>query len=938
MTDYKSTLNLPDTPFPMRGNLPQREPERLAQWQTNHLYHAIRTASAGRPKFVLHDGPPYANGDIHIGHAVNKILKDIIVKSKQLAGFDAPYVPGWDCHGLPIELMVEREHGKPGVKLDAKAFRAACRAYADTQIERQKADFIRLGVLGDWDNPYKTMNFTTEADIVRALAGIIERGHLHRGEKPVHWCIDCGSALAEAEVEYQDKKSDQIDVAFAVVDPAAVHRAFGLSDAVPVSVVIWTTTPWTLPANQAVALNPELDYVLVELDDGRRLILADGLRESALGRMKLNGNVLGTTPGSQLEGVHLQHPFLDRQVMVILGDHVTLDAGTGAVHTAPAHGDDDFKIGLRYGLPVDNPVDGSGHFLTDTPLVGGMALKEGGSLILDILRESGALLAHSRFTHSYPHCWRHKTPLIFRATGQWFISMTQNGLREQAMTVIKDVQFVPEWGEQRIAGMIENRPDWCISRQRTWGVPMCLFIDKQTGQPHPNTPALMQQIAERIAQTGIDAWFDLNPAELLGDEADRYEKVSDTLDVWFDSGVTHWSVLARRPELTWPADLYLEGSDQHRGWFQSSLLTAVALKEAAPYRGVLTHGFTVDGQGRKMSKSLGNVIAPQKVIDKMGADVLRLWVASTDFSGEMTVSDEILQRASDAYRRIRNTARFLLSNINDFDPNTDCVTDADLLPLDAWLLDHAAQLHRDVLADYANYDFHSLIARVHHFCSIELGAFYLDIVKDRIYTGQKNARMRRSAQTVMWRVIEALTRWIAPVLSFTADELWAHLPALTEQRAPSVFLATYTDDLHPVLRDEDRAFWATLIALRDVVNRHAETARNEKRIKGNLSARVTLYMDPGLQAFLAPIADELRFVLIVSELDFAALDEAPSDLAPEELPNGTEVAVVIASAEAPKCDRCWHHQADVGSHAAHPTLCGRCIENVDGTGEQRVWA
>ncbi|MHB9020612.1 MAG: isoleucine--tRNA ligase [Halothiobacillus sp.] len=938
MTDYKSTLNLPDTLFPMRGNLPAREPERLAQWRQLELYRAIRTVSAGRPKFVLHDGPPYANGDIHIGHAVNKVLKDIIVKSKQLAGFDAPYVPGWDCHGLPIELMVEREHGKPGVKLSAKEFRAACRSYAQSQIDRQMADFIRLGVIGDWANPYKTMDFATEADIVRALGGIIERGHLHRGEKPVHWCVDCGSALAEAEVEYQDKQSDQIDVAFMAVDSAAVHRAFGLDSTVPVAVVIWTTTPWTLPANQAVAVNAELDYTLIECADGRRMILAEALRESALARMKLSGTILGTTIGAELEGIHLQHPFLDRQVLVILGEHVTTEAGTGAVHTAPAHGEDDFKVGLRYGLPVDNPVDGSGHFLPNTPRVGGLNLKDGGAKILETLKASDALLAHSRLTHSYPHCWRHKTPLIFRATGQWFISMTQNDLRDQAMAAIKNVKFVPAWGEARIAGMIENRPDWCISRQRTWGVPIALFVDKETGEPHPETPRLMNEVADLIEKTGIDAWFSLDPKDVLGAAADRYEKVTDTLDVWFDSGVTHWSVLARRAELTWPADLYLEGSDQHRGWFQSSLLTGVALKETAPYRGVLTHGFTVDAQGRKMSKSLGNVIAPQKIIDKMGADVLRLWVASTDFSGEMTVSDEILQRAGDAYRRIRNTARYLLSNINDFNPNTDCVATVDLLPLDAWLLDHATTLHQAVLADYAAYDFHSLVARVHHFCSIELGAFYLDIVKDRIYTGQKNATMRRSAQTVMWRVAEALTRWIAPITSFTADELWAHLPALAEPRASSVFLATHTDDLVAVLSDEQRAFWSKLINLRDGVNRHAETARNEKIIKANLSATVTLFVDDALAAFLKPIADELRFVLIVSELTVQPLANVPQNIPVDTLPTGETLAVLIAASEAPKCERCWHHQADVGSHAAHPTLCGRCIENIDGAGETRSWA
>ncbi len=938
MTDYKATLNLPDTPFPMRGDLPKREPDRLAAWQQLHLYRAIRAASAGRPKFVLHDGPPYANGDIHIGHAVNKILKDIIVKSKQLAGFDAPYVPGWDCHGLPIELQVEKKLGKAGDKVSPREFRDACRVYAAEQVARQKADFIRLGVIGDWENPYQTMDFHTEADIVRALGTIIARGHLHRGEKPVHWCLDCGSALAEAEVEYQDKQSDQIDVAFAAVDAQATHRSFGLNSTAPVSIVIWTTTPWTLPANQAVALNPELEYSLIELTDGRRLILAEALRDSALARMGLVGQVLGRAPGAEFEGLHLHHPFLNRQVLVILGDHVTTEAGTGAVHTAPAHGEDDFKIGQRYGLPVDNPVDGRGVFLPDTPLVGGMNLKTGGAKILDTLRESGALLAHSRFTHSYPHCWRHKTPLIFRATGQWFISMEQNALRDEALASIQTVHFVPAWGEARITGMVEKRPDWCISRQRTWGVPIPLFVDKATGLPHPNTPALIEQVAQRIETAGIDAWFGLDPAELLGAEAAQFDKVTDTLDVWFDSGSTHAAVLARRPELGTPADLYLEGSDQHRGWFQSSLLTGVAMNGHAPYRGVLTHGFTVDGQGRKMSKSLGNVVAPQTVIDKMGADVLRLWVASTDFSGEMSVSDEILARTGEAYRRIRNTARYLLANINDFDPTTDCVADADLLPLDAWLADHAAALHRAILADYAAYDFHTLISRVHHFCSIELGAFYLDIVKDRIYTGQPNARMRRSAQTVMWRVIEALTRWIAPVLSFTADELWGFLPAQQEPREPSVLLAVHRDDLRPLLDDSQRQFWADIIGLRDAVNRVAEAARADKRIKANLSARVQLFVDVALAERLAPMADELRFVLIVSELDIAPLDAAPADLPVETLANGRQVVIAVAASEQPKCERCWHHQADVGQHDAQASLCGRCISNIDGAGEARAWA
>ncbi|RRQ23544.1 isoleucine--tRNA ligase [Guyparkeria sp. SCN-R1] len=940
MTDYKSTLNLPKTDFPMRGNLPKREPAMLERWQERDLYRAVREHAAGRPKFVLHDGPPYANGDIHIGHAVNKILKDIINKTRLLEGFDTPYVPGWDCHGLPIELVVEREHGKPGVKLDERAFRQACRDYAASQIDRQREDFIRLGVMGDWDNPYRSMDFAFEADTLRALAGIIERGHLHRGEKPVHWCVDCGSALAEAEVEYQAKTSNQIDVAFAAVDPAAVNRAFGVDDATPVDLVIWTTTPWTLPANQAVAVNAELTYQLIEID-GRRIVLAEGLAEDALARMGVESpRVLGECNGAALEGQELLHPFLERRVPVILGEHVTLDAGTGLVHTAPAHGEEDFAVGKRYHLPVDNPVDGEGRFFADTPFVGGMDLKVGGKAILERLEADGRLLAHSKFKHSYPHCWRHKTPLIFRATHQWFISMTQQHLRRDAIRALETVEFTPDWGRARIEGMVENRPDWCISRQRFWGVPIALFAHKQTGHAHPDSANLMRQVAEQVEQHGVDWWFDLDAAELIGEDAAEYEKVIDTLDVWFDSGVTHWAVLDRREELNWPADLYLEGSDQHRGWFQSSLLTATALREQAPYRGVLTHGFTVDAKGRKMSKSLGNVIAPQKVIDKMGADPLRLWVASTDYAGEMTVSDEILQRTADAYRRIRNTARFLLSNIDGFDPNRDAVADADLLALDAWLVDRAARLNREVREGFESYQFHQTIARIHHFCSIELGAFYLDIVKDRIYTGQTDASMRRSAQTAMWRTVEALTRWIAPVLSFTAEELWEHLPALADGREETVFMATHVDSLAPLLNDghagpNQRGFWNDVIAIRDAVNRHAEAARNDKRIKANLSANVEIWADDAVAGRLAELGDELRFLLIVSEATVRPLAEKPAEVEAESIEGVGELAVRIAPAEAEKCERCWHFRPDVGSHEAHPTLCGRCIENIEGDGETR---
>ena len=926
----------------MRGNLPKREPQRLADWEQRDLYRAVRDHCHARPKFILHDGPPYANGDIHIGHAVNKILKDIINKTRLLAGFDTPYVPGWDCHGLPIELVVEREYGKPGEQLNEKAFREKAREYAGTQIERQKADFKRLGVLGDWDNPYRSMDFRFEADTLRALSQIIENGHLHRGEKPVHWCTDCGSALAEAEVEYQEKTSFQIDVAFDAIDPSNVNQQFGLADDdAPVAMVIWTTTPWTLPANQAVAAHPELEYQLLEVNQ-RRIVIATGLQQATLARMGVEPEkvqVLGQAAGADLLGLQLQHPFIGRTVPVIAGEHVSLDAGTGLVHTAPAHGEDDFRVGMQNHLPVDNPVDPEGYFFADTPLVGGLDLNAGGKKVVKTLRESNHLLAHSRMKHSYPHCWRHKTPLIFRATHQWFIAMEQNHLRDQAIKAIDQVAFTPDWGRARISGMVENRPDWCISRQRFWGVPIALFAHKQSGHPHPKSAELMLQIADLVEEQGVDAWFELDARTLLGDEAQEYEKVTDTLDVWFDSGVTHHAVLAQRSDLDRPADLYLEGSDQHRGWFQSSLLTATAMTGQAPYKGVLTHGFTVDADGRKMSKSLGNVIAPQKVIDKMGADPLRLWVASTDFSGEMTVSDEILQRTGDAYRRIRNTARYLLANIDDFNPQTDQVDDSELLALDAWLIDRSATLNQQVQEGFEHYQFHQTMARIHHFCSIELGAFYLDIVKDRIYTGQRDAGMRRSAQTAMWRTLEALTRWIAPVLSFTADEIWAHLPELPE-RESSVFMATHTTDLKPMLTGGteqvgQRDFWTQIIAVRDCINRHAEAARNDKRIKGNLSAKVTLFADQSVRTLLEQLEDELRFLLIVSDVAVHPLDQREGELSTEEIEGLGQMAVQIEAADAPKCARCWHHRTDVGSHAEHPTLCQRCIENVDGDGETR---
>ncbi len=960
---YKATLNLPDTGFPMRGNLPQREPDMLKRWQEKDLYGRIREARAGRPKFVLHDGPPYANGDIHIGHAVNKVLKDIIVKSKTLAGFDAPYVPGWDCHGLPIELQVEKKLGKPGDKVSAREFRDACRVYAAEQVARQKADFVRLGVLGDWDRPYLTMDFRFEADILRALGKIVANGHLVQGSKPVHWCVDCGSALAEAEVEYENKTSDAIDVRFQAVDQAAFEAALNASGSGPIEVVIWTTTPWTLPANQGVALNPELDYVLVQAGDAR-LLLAEALAEATLKRYGVvllpspqpspvegeganTATIVGRCKGAALESLKLHPPFLDRQVPVILGDHVTVDAGTGAVHTAPGHGQEDYVAGSRYGLPVDNPVDDLGRFKPGTPFVEGMHVTRANPVIIELLRERGRLQHASKLNHSFPHCWRHKTPLIFRATPQWFIGMDVNHLRADALEAIKATRWVPEWGENRITAMVEGRPDWCISRQRTWGVPIALFVHKVTHELHPRTSELIEQVAVLMEKEGVDAWFSLESSELLGEEADQYRKITDTLDVWFDSGVSHYAVLAQRRELADPADLYLEGSDQHRGWFQSSLMTSIGMHARPPYRQVLTHGFTVDAQGRKMSKSLGNVIAPQKVMNAMGADVLRLWVASADYRGEMTVSDEILKRAGDAYRRIRNTARYLLSNLSDFQSD-DALPFADMLPLDQWAVDQAARLQDEIIASYDSYNFHQVVHAVHNFCSVTLGGFYLDVTKDRQYTCQAASRARRSSQTAQWHILEALTRWIAPILSFTAEELWGFLPPSPlrgegqgerVEREDSVLLATHYTGLQRMADDAElgpRA-WARLLAVRDTVLAVLEGLRRDGVIGANLDAEVDLYADDATLDLLKRLEDELRFVLITSYARIHPLTARPADSAVVEIEGG-QIAIAAKASLHGKCVRCWHHREDVGSHAAHPALCGRCIGNVDGAGEVRKHA
>ena len=935
--DYKNTLNLPQTDFPMKANLAMREPETLKRWQEMDLNKKLREQGRGRPKYVLHDGPPYANGDIHIGHAVNKILKDIIVKSRILSGFDAPYVPGWDCHGLPIEHAVEKKIGKAGVQVEPSKFRQACREYAHVQVNRQREDFIRLGVIGDWEHPYLTMDFAFEAGIIRALGRIIANGHVVRGHKPVHWCSDCGSALAEAEVEYMDKASPAIDVRFAVVDPEAflarVEHAPGRAGDGPVSVVIWTTTPWTLPANQAVALHPDLEYVLLQCTGphgNERLLIAESLVKEAMGRYGIeNYRVLATCRGRDLEGVKLRHPFYAREVPIILGEHVTTDTGTGAVHTAPGHGLEDYVVGERYGLAVYNPVGEDGKFLPGTELFAGEHVFKANDHVIEVLKSRGALLHVVALNHSYPHCWRHKTPIIFRATSQWFISMER--LREPALRAIVGTQWVPDWGAARIQGMVENRPDWCISRQRSWGVPIPLFVHRQTGEAHPDTDRLIEKVAVRVEAHGIDAWFDLSKEELLGADAANYEKVSDTLDVWFDSGVTHVCVLERWPELSFPADLYLEGSDQHRGWFQSSLLTSVAMRGTAPYKRVLTHGFTVDAKGRKMSKSLGNVIVPQKVIKVMGADILRLWVAATDYRAEMSISDEILTRMADSYRRIRNTTRYLLASLSGFETSA-LLAAKDMLALDQWALQRAHDLQKEVLQAYEEFQFHLIYQKLHQFCVVDMGGFYLDVLKDRMYTMPTNSCARRSAQTTMFHILEALVRWLAPVLSFTAEEIWRHMPG---KRSDSVFLEKW--HALPALpeRPLDMPFWNEVIAVRQAVAKELEKLRVAGNIGSGLDAEVDLYGDDVWQERLRRLGDELRFVFITSYARVHGLDEKTSGAVETEIKG---LYVRVAPSAYPKCIRCWHHREDVGANVEHPQICGRCVQNVTGPGETRSYA
>ena len=926
MTDYSKTVNLLESPFPMRGNLAKREGGWLKSWYEHKRYEKLREIAQGRPKFILHDGPPYANGDIHIGHAANKILKDIILRSKTLAGFDAPYVPGWDCHGLPIELMVEKLHGKD---IPAARFRELCREYAKEQIARQKKDFMRLGVMGDWAHPYLTMDFQTEAETVRALGEIYLAGYLYRGEKPVQFCLDCGSSLAEAEVEYKDKISPAVDVAYRFKDNAALARAFGLSEiGGEAFAVIWTTTPWTLPASQAISAGADVVYQLIDTPKGK-LVLAKDLAEEALKRYGFNNSaVLAETGGAKLENLHLEHPFLERDIPMLNGDHVTTEAGTGLVHTAPSHGLDDYFVCLKYGIELDNPVNGEGRYRSDVPRVAGLTVWEANPVITEWLQENGRLLANTKIEHSYAHCWRHKTPLIYRATGQWFIGMDKAGhdgktLRNKAMKAVDDTEFFPAWGRARLEAMIEGRPDWVVSRQRYWGTPMTFFVHKESGELHPKSAELLEEVAKRIEKKGIEAWFSLDAKELLGEEAADYEKLNDTLDVWFDSGSTHFSVLKQREELAWPADLYLEGSDQHRGWFQSSMLIGCATVGRAPYKQLLTHGFVVDQNGRKMSKSLGNVVAPQEVYNEFGADILRLWTASTDYSGELAISKEILKRVTESYRRIRNTLSFLFANLSDFSPIEHAVPQDQMVEIDRYAMILARQLQERLAGDfYPRYAFHFAVKDIVAFCSEDLGAFYLDILKDRLYTTQADSHARRSAQTALYHITRSLVLLISPILCFTGEEAWDIIGGGEED---SVLFHTWHEFPSINEKSEEALLkkWQAVREVREAVTAAIEPLRADKSVGSSLQAEVAVTAPDALAGYLKALGEELRFALLVSEVSVAKGDELT-------------VAAKVSGGE--KCERCWHYTDDVGSVAAHPTLCARCAENVSGKGETRHYA
>lgn len=943
----KYPLNLPDTPFPMRGNLPKREPEWIREWDEKHIYERIIDARRDAKKFILHDGPPYANGNIHVGHAVNKILKDMILKEKTLEGFQAPYVPGWDCHGMPIEVQIEKMHGK---NLPVDKMQSLARAYALEQSKLQLADFKRLGVLGDWYNPYRTMKFKNEAEEIRALAAVVKKGYVYRGLKPVNWCFDCQSALAEAEVEYKDKKSHTIDVAFELADEdrARVEEIFGRSLEKPCFNVIWTTTPWTIPANQALNMNPELEYGLYDVGD-RLLILGTGLAEAALERYGMKGEKIATAMGDKFELVRFRHPLwhvhegFRRFSPVYLADYVDATAGTGIVHSAPAYGVDDFISCKKHGMTNDQvltPVMGDGTYSESLPLFGGLNIWAAADKICETIAVAGNLLSHGSIVHSYMHCWRHKTPLVYRATNQWFVRMdapnadtrgvldteaSERSLRDAALECVKATKFFPTWGINRLYAMIENRPDWCISRQRNWGVPLPFFMHKETGELHPRTLEIMEEVAKMVEEKGIESWATAKPEDFLpADEAADYVRSTDILDVWFDSGVTHYTVMrgSHADELAWPADLYLEGSDQHRGWFHSSLLTGTMIDGRAPYKMLLTHGFVVDEKGEKMSKSKGNVVRPQEVSEKFGAEILRLWVASTDYSGELRLGQTILKRVVESYRRVRNTLRFLLANTSDFDASKDLVPVENLLELDRWALAYTERFQKEVLAEYGEFRFHNVVSMLQTFASADLGSFYLDVLKDRLYTTAPGSEARRSAQTALWYITKTLLRLMAPVLSFTAEEAFK---VFSPNESETIFTERFEPLPEVAGAEALLAKWDAVRTVRADLQKKIEELRGEGQIGSSLQAVVRIEAAPAVYDALASLGDELRFVMIVSAVELVkSADE--------------ETHFAVSASKEGKCERCWHYVAGIGSDAEHPTLCPRCASNLFGAGEKRLFA
>jgi isoleucyl-tRNA synthetase len=924
--EYKETLNLPKTDFPMKGNLPHREPEILKKWDEKSIYHRNLEQSENKKQYILHDGPPYANGDIHIGHAVNKILKDFIIKSKIMSGYHVPFIPGWDCHGLPIELQVEKKYGKAKFRDNPKGFILACREFAEKQIKKQKEDFIRLGIFGTWDKPYTSMDKEIESEIVNSLSKMIKNGHIYYGSKPVHWCIESSSALAEAEVEYKDITSHAVCVNFKVLNKKDISLHEKLDKDFDVYIPIWTTTPWTLPANRAVALSSSIDYSFVKIKD-RYLILAKNLIASVMDKSNIsNYEILFSIDNEDFSKLELQHPFYDFKVPAIIADHVTDENGTGAVHIAPGHGTDDYLAGKKYNLEIYNPVDDYGRFYESLPIFGGKKIRECNDEIIELLKENKSLLFSENYEHSYPHCWRYKTPLIFRATPQWFMSMDNSGLRKSIQKEIPIINWLPSWGQDRIFNMIEGRPDWCLSRQRNWGVPLPLFLHKESNELHPDTQTILNKASEIIKDGNIEAWIDYDK-KLLVKDIESYTEVKDTLDVWFDSGVTHQSVLKNRG-IEETADLYLEGSDQHRGWFQSSLITSHAMYGKSPYKNVLTHGFVVDKDGQKMSKSIGNIISPQKIIKDKGADILRLWVAMTDYSKEMTISDEIIKRVSESYRRIRNTSKFLLSNISDYD-GTEIDLD-NMVQIDKWIIHKAKKLNIQIQKDYSEFKFHKLIQDIINFCTLELGGYYLDIIKDRLYTSKSDGLSRRSAQKTCHILISYLNAWIAPILTFTAEEIYSKMPNAKD----SIYLSEWFD-IDFSMDDHEIDIYDSLYSIKPFVSRMIEEARNDNKIGSSLECKLDLICNDKLYQNINNISDELKFVFIVSECTLRLGNENDSYSIDK---NPYKLSISISKSQNNKCERCWHLNETVGTIEDHPTICRRCSDNVYGDGECRKFA